>query len=466
MFTYNLESKGKSPLYVYLYNSIKADILCGNLKPNEKLPSKRNLAQHLKISIVSVENAYAQLILEGYVYTFEKKGYFVCKLQELPDMIAPHTPKNDYIHATDKNISVFDFKSNNICSGKFPFSVWAKLMRETLSEKDARLLEAIPYNGVEELRTAIADYLYQFRGVTVSLNQIIIGAGTEYLYSLIIQLLGRESIFAIEDPGYKKIAMIYHSNDVAYEFIGMDKSGLSIPELKSSKANVAHVSPSHHFPTGIVMPIKRRYELLKWAKEKDGRYIIEDDYDSEFRFVGRPVQTLQSIDANQKVIYINTFSKSIAPSIRISYMVLPKPLIERYVENLNFYSCTVSSFEQFTLAKFIANGYYERHINRMRNYYKKQRDLIVRTLKNSYLGENITILEENSGLHFLIKIKTDMSDNEIINAAEKEGINISCLSEYYSNDIGQNTGTIIINYSGIEYGKIEEAINRLLNIFI
>ena len=466
MLTYSFENKGDSPLYVYLYNRIKDDILSGKLKPNEKLPSKRNLAQHLKISIITVENSYAQLILEGYIYSVEKKGYFVSTLQEtLPAAIEAHTPSSEYIHDTSKAACDFDFKSNNICSGKFPFSIWAKLMRETLSEQDNRLLEAMPFNGIKELRIAIADYLFHFRGMLVSPDQIIVGAGTEYLYSLIVQLLGRNNVFAIEDPGYKKIAKVYQCNGVRSETIGVDNSGLSVSELKCSNANIAHISPSHHFPSGIVMPIKRRHELLMWANEKNERYIIEDDFDSEFRFSGRPVQTLQSIDVNQKVIYINTFSKTIAPSIRISYMVLPEHLVDKYVENLNFYSCTVPSFEQLTLAKFISNGYFERHINRMRIYYKKQRDLVIRSLLSSSIGDNITITEENAGLHFLLKVKTDMSDGDIINAAENEGIKISCLSEYYYDTKRQKSGIIVINYSGIDYDKVEEAIKRLLRIF-
>lgn len=466
MLTYSFENKGDAPLYVYLYNCIKDDILSGKLKPNEKLPSKRNLAQHLKISIITVENSYAQLILEGYIYSVEKKGYFVSTLQEtLPEVSAARAHSGENIRDTNEDEYVFDFKSNNICSGKFPFSIWAKLMRETLSEQDNRLLEAIPYNGIKELRIAIADYLYHFRGMLVSPNQIIVGAGTEYLYSLIVQLLGRNSVFAIEDPGYKKIAKVYQCNGVRCETIGVDNSGLSVSELKCSGANIAHISPSHHFPSGIVMPIKRRHELLMWANENNERYIIEDDFDSEFRFSGRPVQTLQSIDVNQKVIYINTFSKTIAPSIRISYMVLPEHLIEDYEKNLSFYSCTVPSFEQLTLAKFISNGYFERHINRMRIYYKRQRDLVIQSLLNSSLGDNITISEENAGLHFLLKVKTDMSDAEIISAAEKEGIKLSCLSEYYYDTKRQKSGIIIINYSGIEYDKVEKAILHLLRIF-
>jgi len=465
MQTYTFENRGQTPLYICLYEDIKADILKGKLLSDSKLPSKRNLAEHLKLSVVTVENAYAQLILEGYIYSVEKKGYFVNKVQAVlkTENILPLN-ENSYDKKTT-HLLYADFKSNNISSGKFPFSVWAKLMRETLTEQDALLLESIPYNGIEQLRKAIAEHLYHFRGMSVNENQIVIGAGTEYLYSLIIQLLGKDRTFAIEDPGYKKISKVYQSNGVLCRFIGMDTSGLSLLELKKSDSDVVHISPAHHFPTGIVMPIKRRHELLSWAGEQEERYIIEDDYDSEFRFSGKPVQTLQSIDTNQKVIYVNTFTKSIAPSIRISYMVLPPKLMERYISKMNFYSCTVSGFEQITLAKFISKGYFERHINRMRNYYKKLRDKVILTLKCSSLGSRLSILEENSGLHFLLKVKTDMADADISNAAEKAGIKISFLSEYY-NDINRSvSGTMIINYSGLEYEKAEQAINLLIKIF-
>jgi len=463
MQTYTFENRGKNPLYICLYEEIKSDILHGRLLPDSKLPSKRNLAEHLKLSIVTIENAYAQLSLEGYIYSVEKKGYFVNKVQDLTQGKAIIKEKT-YIDKTEEKFYA-DFKSNNISSKMFPFSVWAKLMRETLTQQDSLLLESIPYNGLLQLRVAIADHLYHFRGMSVSADQIVIGAGTEYLYSLIIQLLGKEKTFALEDPGYKKISKVYESNGVNCCFIGMDNSGLSLSELNKSQAEVVHISPAHHFPTGIVMPIKRRHELLEWAATKEERYIIEDDYDSEFRFSGKPVQTLQSIDTNQKVIYVNTFTKSIAPSIRISYMVLPHNLVERYISNMSFYSCTVSGFEQITLAKFISKGYFERHINRMRNYYKKLRDKVILTLKCSSFGPRLTILEENSGLHFLLKVKTSMADTEISSAAEKAGIKISFLSEYYHDSERKVSGIMIVNYSGLEYEIAENAINLLATIF-
>lgn len=464
MLTYSFEGRGEVPLYDMLYRNIKKDIVNGKLKSEEKLPSKRSLAQHLKLSVVTIEGAYAQLIMEGYIYAIEKKGYFVSSLQE----VSPNPPKEPKIYSSDTNpVREYfgDLKTNSIYSEKFPFSTWTKLMRKILSEQDKALLDATPYNGVVLLRSAIAEYLYRFRGMDVSPSQIVVGAGTEYLYGMLIQLLGRDCTYALENPGYKKIAKIYACNDVACEFIGMDEKGLSVLELRDSAADIAHISPSHHFPTGVVMPIGRRHELLAWGNEKDGRYLIEDDYDSEFRFTGRPIQTLQSIDENEKVIYMNTFSKTIAPSIRISYMVLPDHLAERYNENLSFYSCTVPSFEQYTLAKFISEGYFEQHINRMRMFYKKQRDLIIHELNRAFTSDRLTILEEDAGLHFLMKVETEKSDREIVEAAAQEGVKLSCLSEYFYSSVAKEEGTVILNYSGIHTERIEEVVDRLARVF-
>ena len=463
MLTYRFESN--LPLYDSLYKNIKADILQGKLKGNQKLPSKRNLAQHLKISVVTVENAYAQLILEGYIYSIEKKGYFVCALEQTNARFC-QIEKINYQSTKNSNDGFYlDFASNSICSEKFPFTIWSKLMREVLLEHNTQLLDVVTYNGVEELRTAIAEYLYYFRGISVSANQIIVGAGTEYLYSLLIQLFGRKKIFAIENPGYRKIAQIYHFNDVKCEFIDLDQNGISISKLKESQAEIVHISPAHHYPTGIVMPIKRRQEILKWADEKNDRYIIEDDFDSEFRFVGRPIPTLQSIDKNEKVIYMNTFSKTIAPSIRISYMVLPYHLVEKFNDNLNFYSCTVPSFEQYALAKFISKGYFERHINRMRNYYKKHRDTIIQSIKDSPFGEKVTIHEENAGLHFLLAIQTQIADSELKQMAFEKDIKLSFLSEYYLTENSNINHIIVLNYSGVNSNKIKESVTRLSELF-
>ena len=303
MLTYTFEKNSGISLYEQLYRYIKSDILSGRLTEGEKLPSKRTLATHLEISVITVKNAYEQLAAEGYIYGVEKKGYYVSRvetpLQSGTAAPLPEVKKEPHY--------VLDLVTNSISAEYFPFTVWSKAMRQTILEQDKGLLQPMPYNGALVLRRAIADNLQQFRGMTVDPEQIIIGAGTEFLYYLLIQLLGRDRIYAVEDPGYSKIGRIYESNQVPLRRIGLDDAGLSAQELRKSGADVVHISPSHHYPTGIVMPIGRRQELLRWAGEQEGRYILEDDYDSEFRFVGRPIPTMFSADERERVIYLNTF---------------------------------------------------------------------------------------------------------------------------------------------------------------
>ena len=462
MLTYSFENKGNDSLYEYLYKQIKADIVSGTLAPDEKLPSKRALAKHLSVSTITVENAYSQLTAEGYLYSVPKSGFYVSDITSYKPASAGKPQRA--LTAPHKQAEYFaDFVTNSTATDTFPFATWTKLLRETMSEQADKLMARSPSAGIMELRNAIADYLYQFRGISVEPEQIIIGAGTEYLYGLLIQLLGHNKVYAVEDPGYQKITKIYRSNHVHCVPIPLDSQGIMTDALLSSGADILHISPAHHFPTGIVTPISRRYELLSWAST-DGRYIIEDDYDSEFRLQGKPIPPLYSIDHSDKVIYINTFSKSLASTIRISYMVLPKPLLALYNKELSFYSCTVSNFEQYTLAKFIEKGHLEKHINRMRNYYRNLRDMILLCIKKHPLFSKITILEEDAGLHFLVKVNTAISDDELTQKAETQGIHISCLSQYSAGENIGNSHTLILNYSGIQLPYVEEAIKRLFAI--
>ena len=460
MLTYSFEEKGSDSLYEYLYKQIKKDILSFQLAPDEKLPSKRALAKHLNISTITVENAYSQLIAEGYLYSVPKSGYYVSNISSRKPLEESRTVFS-YEENNQTESYFADFVSNSTVQDNFPFSTWTKLMRETMSDDAKKLMVRSPSAGVLELRTAISHYLHQFQGLDVDPEQIIVGAGTEYLYGLIIQLLGRNQIYAVEEPGYQKISKIYRANDVSCVHISLDENGIDLEQLERSSANVLHISPSHHFPTGFVTPISRRYELLSWASKSANRFIIEDDYDSEFRLLGKPIPSLSSIDVLDKVIYINTFSKSLSSTIRISYMVLPKNLIHTYKKELSFYSCTVSNFEQYTLTKFIEKGYLEKHINRMRNFYRSQRDAILSCIKKEKDYEKTLIREENAGLHFLLEVKTDLSDQQLIENALRNGIHISCLSQYFHDKSKAKEHTLIVNYSGIETDKMQEAVHRL-----
>ena len=341
----------------------------------------------------------------------------------------------------------------------FPFSVWSRLQREVMLDYGEKLLLPLPNQGIPELRQAISDHLAAFRGMHVDPENILIGAGTDFLYNLLIQLLGRDKVYAVEEPGYGKIRKIYAAGGVVCISAPMDSRGVIPGGLR--EADVLHCSPSHHFPSGLVTPVSRRRELLNWAKE--GKWIIEDDYDSEFRFDAHPKPAMQAMDGGNRVIYMNTFSKSLAPSIRISYMVLPSGLMAEFRRSLGFYSCTVPSFEQYTLARFLSRGHFEKHINRMRKFYKQRRNTVVSLLRNCAFSEFLTIQEQDAGLHFLLQVKTPLTDRQLTEGLEKAGIRIRALSEYY-HDAREDMHYLVVNYSGIKEEDLEKALKMLENI--
>lgn len=455
MLTYSFEHEDK-PMYEYLYECIKNDIIHQKIQPHEKLPSKRAFAKNQNVSLITVENAYHQLLLEGYIYAKERKGYFVSELH-YPHYISHHTPNFSSIPQQNYRI---DLKSNTVASSQFPFSTWSKITRQILSSQSQELLSRSPNQGCESLRRAICLHLYAFCGMNVLPEQIIIGAGSEYLYNLVIQLLGHDKIYALENPGHQSISKVYHINHVTYHPIPLDSQGIDMKNLYVSQAQIVHISPQHHFPTGITMPIQRRLELLKWAQ--NDHYIIEDDYDSEFRMRGKPLSPLFQIDQNERVIYMNTFSKTLAPSFRISYMILPAHLVEIFQQKLGFYACSVSLLEQVILAKFIEDHHFEKHINRMRNYYKSIRDAFLSQLSQSPVFSKIQITEENAGLHFLLHYSLADSDQTILKKAQEIGLNISMLSQFYHQP--QDLHTLVINYSGLALEDIPIAMELLCQL--
>lgn len=450
MLTYELKKSPGVPLYEALYRCIRGDILSGALAPGEKLPSKRALAQHLELGKTTVEAAYAQLLSEGYIRSQEKVGFFVERLEHLPAPAVPAVPAEP-VQAPP----LLDLTANG--TEQFPFTVWSRLQREVILDYDRRLLLPLPNRGAAELRNAIAEHLAGFRGMTVDPENILVGAGTDFLYNLLIQLLGRDKRYAVEEPGYGKIRRIYAAGGVTCMGVPMDDKGVQ-PEALTG-ADVLHISPSHHFPTGLVTPLSRRKELLDWAKNGE-KWIIEDDYDSEFRFAAHPLPAMQSL-APERVIYMNTFSKSLAPSIRISYMVLPGALMAQFQQKLGFYSCTVPSFEQYTLARFLSRGQFEKHINRMRRFYQSRRNRMIAALQHCAAADRLTILEQDAGLHFLVQVDTDWEDDTLVRWLESLGIRVQALSGFYHDAEVKNLHCLVVNYSGVEEERIEEALRRL-----
>lgn len=482
MLIYDLEKRGKNSIYEYLYYCIREDILSGKLKPGEKLPSKREMASGHKIAVITVENAYAQLLIEGYITSREKSGYFVTT--QMPEQFSTGYDPGDSAGnpagrtpfvvglpeksraekpAAEKQIggkaaAIVDFTSNHTASGAFPFSTWAKLMRRVLAEREMDFLTKPPAGGVPELRQAISEYLVKAKGLAAEPERILVGPGTEYLHHIILQLIGHNRFVAVEDPGYKKVGHLYESNGLKCLHLPVDHKGLIVEKLLESNASLVHISPSHHFPTGGVMPIDRRHKILSWAAEQNA-YIVEDDYDSEFRFDGRPVPTLAGLD-DRRVIYMNTFTKTLAPSIRIAYMVLPKELTDLYYKKLDFLSGTVSSFDQYTLAAFIGEGYYERHISRMRNAYRQYRARILKALEESGLAEIAAVEEDSAGLHFILHIQKEIEDDGYTALLEEKGIRIRAVSDYCYRTRNNYRHKFLIHYSDLP----EELLNRAFEI--
>ena len=399
MRTYNMEQRGDQSRYYYLYKQIRRDILSGELKRNEKLPSKRSLAEHLGLSLITVENAYQLLKDEGYIETRERSGYYVCEvsgmgktkveshklnLLPLPNQkgISGETQQKEggtsegaqpFGVGMEENVGDgskdshkdFDMGETPDRQQNMPYSLYFKTIRSVITEYGESLMEKSPGEGCAILRNAIARYLLRYRGIFAQPEQIIIGSGSEHLYSCVVRMLGADKVYAIEDPSYSQIARVYESSGANLERLPMGKDGIQTEALAATAADVLHVTPFHSFPSGVTASAGKRSQYLSWAAQGE-RYIVEDDFDSEFFMPGKPIETLYAMDRDGAVIYINTFSNSLSPSIRMGYMILPEKLLAKYQLTNGGFSCTVPVLEQYALAEFIDKGYFEQHLNRIR----------------------------------------------------------------------------------------------------
>lgn len=457
MLTYHLDPHSKTPLYEQLYRAVRADIMSGALAGGERLPSKRQLAANLRVSQITVETAYAQLLAEGYIVSEPRRGYFVQQQLAVPASSAPPQPPAAHAAAAPPDDCPYDFRTNIVDTGCFPFSTWARLSRSVLSEYADRLLRATDPCGAVELREQIAHYLHDFRGINVSAENILVGAGSEYLMYLVIQLLGRDRVYALENPGYRKLYQIFEANGAAVRPLPLDKSGLRADALAASDASAVYLTPSHHFPLGTVMPAARRLEILRWASAAPDRYVIEDDYDSEFRYASRPIPALGELDRMGRVVYVNTFAKSLSPSLRIGYLVLPDALMARYHERFSLYSSTVPSFEQHTLAAFMRTGGFERHISRSRKVYQARRDALMAALDRELAGLPHEVSRAEAGLHLLLHMRNGMLERELIERAHAAGVRVYGLSAYYLPPVKPPRATLVLGYAGLTEQQIDEA---------
>ncbi|WP_130837067.1 MocR-like pyridoxine biosynthesis transcription factor PdxR [Lachnoclostridium sp. Marseille-P6806] len=512
-----LDSSGGSCLYEQIYLFIRNGIREGRLRPGERLPSTRALASFLSIARSTVQSAYDQLLSEGYIEPKRNRGYFVCDIENLfsfPEKRernardglrreSSEPPEEDGVWREGTGLRReengarreeagarreercgereerprIDFSPRRIDMSHFPYQTWKRISRNTLVDANSEMFSLGEPNGDLSFRETIARYLYLSRGVCCSEEQIVIGAGNDFLLLLLREILGGDRRIGMEYATYRRACRIFES--VGYHIVpaGMDESGMQVSSLRSGDCSLAYVMPAHQYPTGVTMPIARRLELLSWAAEGRDRWIIEDDYDSEFRYRGRPIPSLQASDTAGCVIYIGTFSKAIAPAIRVSYMILPPALARVYHERFRFFSSTVSRLDQRQLDGFLRGGFFERYLNRMRNRYRMKHDIMIRELRD--FSSRFALLGEGAGLHLLLRERQEMPPEKCMEkekALEREacaaGVRIYPLSENFAVPPERLPReqicypAILLGYAALSPEEIREGVRVLRGIWL
>jgi len=449
-----LDNDSETPLYYQLYDNLARQIRAGELTAGTRLPGKRSMAAQLAVGVNTVDTAYQMLVAEGYLEARPKSGFFV---QEVVDAIsAPPVPEPMTEPEKAAPVWRFDLSTGSVDTELFPFRTWGRIQKDLLYDAP-ELLAHGHRQGDRNLRETIGDYLATYRGVDCAPEQIVVGAGVEYLLGLAAHLL-QGSTAAIENPGYSRVRTILNNSGIPCRCVAIDEGGLNVEALEESGAELCCVTPSHHFPTGVTMPAGRRSQLLRWAKARPGRYIIEDDYDAEFRFDMRPLPSLQGLGGQRgPVIYLCTFSKSLAPSIRIACMVLPPELLERYRETYGAYASTVSRFEQQTLCRFLEGGHFTRNLARMRNAYKGRMERLCAALEEALGRERVLLRGRHNGLHLLLTLEDGPGEAEMVRRAAEAGVKLTGLSGYYME--GREIcpeNTVVIGYAGLQDREIPE----------
>ncbi|QLK85317.1 PLP-dependent aminotransferase family protein [Staphylococcus sp. 17KM0847] len=461
MLMFHIDKSLQYPMYMQLYEKIRSSIIDGSLNEGEKLPSKRLLSDYLSISQTTVENAYAQLIDEGYIYSKHRSGYFVSDIDILPLVTQRNTRA---ITSTEKTSSEktsrFAFHLGTIDKAHFPFEQFRKYAKESFETLQYDLVEGGHQQGDFPLREQISHYLFHSRGVQSTPEQVIVASSTEQLLSIITDLLPSHTSFMLEDPIYRQVRHLLTRKHIDYDFIPVYQDGIDIQQVLQHHANIVYITPSHQFPTGVTMSLQHRIKLLKWASESTERYIIEDDYDSEFRYEGKPIPALQSLDQTDSVIYVSTFSKSISPSIRVAYAVLPKPLLEKYQKTLNIEGGTVPRHIQYIVSQFMATHQFERHLNRMRKIYRKKRDLLVNYL--SQYPDLCRIDGAFTGMHFILTIQNHLTEQECMACFKKYDITIQPLSHYLFQH-QTSKPKFVLGFGGIETSDILKHAQQLIH---
>lgn len=452
----HLHKDSKEPVYMQLYHYFKTEILSGKIEAGTKLPSIRYLASVLQISKNTVIDAYQQLWTEGYVESKEKSGYTVVAL---PSYEYTTTQKKKAEEPQVEHASYsLDFHYGDIDGHNFPINAWKKTMKSVMEDNPSNWVKYGNKQGELSLREELVGYLYRSRGIKTTANNLVITAGTEHLIHLVLSLMDEKALcVGMEEPGYNGVRNVFKERGVPIQPIPvLEEDGHDLSALFNSDCNLAYVTPSHQFPIGKIMPITKRIELLKWAEKRDG-FILEDDYDSEFRFQGSPIPSMKAIDQQDRVIYLGTFSKAFMPSLRISYMILPDVLLEKWSGRSKMDSQSSSPLLQQALARFIQNGEFERHIKRMRKVYERKYAILTQCLKR-YMGEKVEVIGEKAGLHLVIRVPSK-TDESCIMEAKRIGIKIYSTKPYYTEK--KTCYPLLLGFGGLEEKEIEEGIQHL-----
>lgn len=455
MLMFNINRNINVPIYKQLYENIKKNIINNVLQHDEKLPSKRQLSHYLSVSQTTIEHAYQLLADEGYIYSKNRSGFYINDIVNLP--VTYKTKLTNDTQHQPRHFK-YSFKLGAVDQSHFPNGLFRKYAKEAFDEAQLYMLDSGHKQGDYRLRKEIRNYIFHSRGVNASPDQIIVGSSTEQLLSIITDTIA-SATYMIEDPLYKQVRDLLKRKHIPFEFISVRKNGIDIEEINKANKDIVYITPSHQFPTGVIMDLKRRTQLIKWASEKPSRYIIEDDYDSEFRYSGKPIPALQSIDNTDSVIYVSTFSKSISPSIRVAYAVLPKKLLKQYQEKSNIEGGTVPRHTQFILSRFMEEGHFERHLNRMRKIYRHKRNTIINELHK--YPNHFTVSGELTGMHFILTVRNGLTLDECIKRAEECSIDIKPLSHYRFKK-GDDTPHFVLGFGGIENKDLQSHIEALI----
>lgn len=453
---------GSKPVYLQLYDYIKREIVAGRIEPETKLPSIRQLAKYLKISRTTIETTYHQLIVEGYINSKPKSGYYVNNIaNNVFNSMNRTCIEEEIIEKPELKTVEYDFRNDYIDRESFDFNLWRKFLNKALMNNNERFLTYGSHQGEYELRVELAKYVHQSRGVICQPEQIVIGSGVQSLLNILCGILKPYyQHIGFEEPGFKQGRHIFKDHSFSIIPIKLDDDGINVDYLAQSKAEIVYVSPSHQFPMGSVMSISKRVQLLNWVHAKEG-LIIEDDYDSELRYSGRPIPSLQGLSQGPGVIYLGTFSKILLPSIRISFMVLPENILAVYEKEKIKYNQTSSQIEQIALALFMREGLLEKHIRRLRKIYARKNQSLTETIQR-VMGARVKVRGSETGLHILLELYSGDSPEVVTAQAEQVGVKVIPLSNYFMGDLKNKNPLVLLSYGGIPVEHIEPAI-RLLN---